>query len=107
MLGLYIGIFQSFYLSEPEETSTTTTEEKEEDLVELGKGMGLGDMLEGLTADSMISSTRQGLIRFWTAPHLAQSQREGRFKAAADAAGSCCNDSNDRIERMFEKTMKK
>ena len=63
-----------------------STEEKEEDLVELGKGMGLGDMLEGLTADSMVSSTRQGLIRFWTAPHLAQSQREGRFKAAADAA---------------------
>ena len=34
----------------------------------------------------MVSATRQGLVRFWTAPHLSQSQRESRYKAAADAA---------------------
>ena len=56
------------------------------EVTELGKGMNLGDMLEALTADSMVSATRQGLVRFWTAPHLAQSERESRYKAAADAA---------------------
>ena len=28
-------------------------------------------------------------------------------KSAADAAMSCCNENKDRIERMFEQTMKK
>ena len=34
----------------------------------------------------MVTATREGLIRRWTAPHLAQSERQGRYKAAAEAA---------------------
>ena len=34
----------------------------------------------------MATATREGLVRRWTAPHLADAEREGRYKAAADAA---------------------
>ncbi len=63
-----------------------SSNEIEDNLNQVGKGMDLGDLLVGITADSMVSATRQGLLRFWSAPHLAKSERESRFKAAADAA---------------------
>ena len=52
----------------------------------LGQDMNLGDLLEKITADSMVTATRNGLIRMWKAPHLADSERESRYKAAAEAA---------------------
>tara|TARA_B100001248_G_scaffold236453_1_gene199853 strand:- start:517 stop:1563 length:1047 start_codon:yes stop_codon:yes gene_type:complete len=52
----------------------------------LGQNMNLGDLLQKVTADSMVTATRDGLVRMWKAPHLADSERESRFKAAADAA---------------------
>ncbi|MDA7740576.1 hypothetical protein N9K43_00710 [Candidatus Poseidoniales archaeon] len=52
----------------------------------LGQGMNLGDLLIGLTSDAMATATRNGLVRRWTAPHLAQSERQGRYQAAAEAA---------------------
>jgi hypothetical protein len=52
----------------------------------LGQGMNLGDLLVGLTPDAMATATRNGLVRRWTAPHLAQSERQGRYQAAAEAA---------------------
>ena len=57
-----------------------------EDVETLGESMDLGDILVGLTPDSMVTATRSGLIRKWSAPHLAQSERKGRFEAAAEAA---------------------
>ena len=54
--------------------------------VTLGQGMDLGDLLVGLTPDTMVSATRDGLIRKWSAPHLAQGERQSHYKAAADAA---------------------
>ena len=52
----------------------------------LGENMNLGDLLEKITADSMVTATRTGLLRMWQAPHLADSERESRYKAAAEAA---------------------
>jgi hypothetical protein len=52
----------------------------------LGQGMNLGDLLVGLTPDAMATATRDGLVRRWTAPHLAQAERQGRYQAAAEAA---------------------
>ena len=34
----------------------------------------------------MVTATRNGLLRMWKAPHLANSERESRFQAAAEAA---------------------
>ena len=48
--------------------------------------MNLGDLLIVLTPDTMATATREGLIRRWSAPHLAQSERQGRYQAAAEAA---------------------
>ena len=52
----------------------------------LTEGMNLGDLLVLCTPDAMATATREGLVRRWTAPHLADAEREGRYKAAADAA---------------------
>tara|TARA_Y100000768_G_scaffold379978_2_gene356445 strand:- start:6514 stop:7140 length:627 start_codon:yes stop_codon:yes gene_type:complete len=52
----------------------------------LGESMNLGDLLIVLTPDTMATATREGLIRRWSAPHLAQSERQGRYQAAAEAA---------------------
>ncbi len=52
----------------------------------LGEGMNLGDLLVALTPDSMATATRDGLVRRWSAPHLAQAERQGRYQAAAEAA---------------------
>ena len=52
----------------------------------LGQSMNLGDLLQKVTTDSMVTGTRNGLIRMWKAPHLADSERESRYKAAAEAA---------------------
>ena len=48
--------------------------------------MNLGDLLSSLTPDAMATATRNGLVRRWTAPHLAQAERQGRYEAAAEAA---------------------
>ena len=48
--------------------------------------MNLGDLLVLCTPEAMVTATRGGLVRRWTAPHLAQAEREGRYKAVADAA---------------------
>lgn len=58
----------------------------QEDIESIGQAMDLGDLLVGLTPDSMVTATRSGLIRKWSAPHLAQSERKGRFEAVAEAA---------------------
>ena len=50
------------------------------------QGMNLGDLLVLCTPDAMATATRDGLVRRWTAPHLADAEREGRYKAAAEAA---------------------
>jgi hypothetical protein len=63
---------------------SSTTDEDEEPI--LGQGMNLGDLLIGLTPDAMATATRDGLVRRWTAPHLAQAERQGRYEAAAEAA---------------------
>ena len=52
----------------------------------LGQSMNLGDLLQKVTTDSMVTGTRNGLVRMWKAPHLADSERESRYKAAAEAA---------------------
>ena len=52
----------------------------------LTEGMNLGDLLVLCPPDAMATATREGLVRRWTAPHLADAEREGRYKAAADAA---------------------
>ena len=52
----------------------------------LGQDMNLGDLLQKVTADSMVTATRNGLLRMWKAPHLTNSERESRFQAAAEAA---------------------
>ena len=52
----------------------------------LGESMNLGDLLIVLTPDTMATATREGLIRRWSAPHLAQSECQGRYQAAAEAA---------------------
>lgn len=59
--------------------------EGEDDTV-LGNNMDLGDLLQKVTADSMVTATRNGLVRMWKAPHLANTERESRFQAAAEAA---------------------
>lgn len=59
--------------------------ESSEDLP-LTQGMNLGDLLVLCTPDAMATATRDGLVRRWTAPHLADAEREGRYKAAAEAA---------------------
>ena len=53
---------------------------------QLGNEMNLGDLLAKITNDSMVTATRNGLIRMWKAPHLANSERESRYQAAAEAA---------------------
>ena len=53
---------------------------------QLGNEMNLGDLLAKITNDSMVTATRNGLIRMWRAPHLANSERESRYQAAAEAA---------------------
>jgi hypothetical protein len=52
----------------------------------LTQRMNLGDLLTLCTPDAMATATREGLVRRWTAPHLADAEREGRYKAAAEAA---------------------
>ena len=52
----------------------------------LTEGMNLGDLLVLCTPDAMATATRDGLVRRWTAPHLDDAAREGRYKAAAEAA---------------------
>ena len=51
----------------------------------IGEGMNLGDMLINLGRDSMVTCRRDGLVRRWVAPHLAEEQRRHRQKEAADA----------------------
>ena len=58
----------------------------EEETTVLGHDMNLGDLLVALTPDAMATATRDGLVRRWSAPHLAQAERQGRFEAAAEAA---------------------
>ena len=48
--------------------------------------MDLGDLVDNPTLDTMVTATRDGLVRMWKAPHLTNSERESRYKAAADAA---------------------
>ena len=45
-----------------------------------------GDLLVLCTPDAMMTCTREGLLRQWSAPHLNDAERQGRYKAAADAA---------------------
>jgi len=52
----------------------------------LTERMHLGDVLVLCTPDAMATATREGLVRRWTAPHLSEAEREGRYKAAAAAA---------------------
>jgi hypothetical protein len=52
----------------------------------LGQDMNLGDLLITMTPDTMATATRDGLVRRWSAPHLAQAERKGRYQAAAEAA---------------------
>ena len=51
----------------------------------VGEGMNLGDLLIRLGPNSMVTCRRDGLIRRWVAPHLAEEQRRHRQKEAADA----------------------
>jgi len=53
--------------------------------VRVGEGMDLGDLLTRLGPNSMVTCRRDGLIRRWVAPHLAEQQRRHRQKEAADA----------------------
>ncbi|MGB1659525.1 MAG: hypothetical protein ACPHHS_03425, partial [Candidatus Poseidoniaceae archaeon] len=53
--------------------------------VRIGEGMNLGDMLVQLGRNSMVTCRRDGLVRRWVAPHLAEEQRRHRQKEAADA----------------------
>ena len=52
----------------------------------LTQRMNLGDLLVLCTPDAMATATREGLVRRWTAPHLSDAEREGRYKAVAEAA---------------------
>ena len=51
----------------------------------VGEGMNLGDLLISLGPNTMITCRRDGLVRRWVAPHLAEEQRRHRQKEAADA----------------------
>ena len=51
----------------------------------IGEGMNLGDLLISLGPNTMITCRRDGLVRRWVAPHLAEEQRRHRQKEAADA----------------------
>ncbi len=59
---------------------------KDDDSSTLGDGMNLGDLLAKTTLHTMVTATRNGLLRMWQAPHLADSERESRFQAATEAA---------------------
>lgn len=52
----------------------------------LTEQMPLGDLLVLSTPDAMVTGSRDGLLRRWTAPHLADAERAGRYQAAAEAA---------------------
>ena len=59
---------------------------KDDESSVLGNGMNLGDLLTNTTMHNMVTATRNGLLRMWQAPHLADSERESRYQAAAAAA---------------------
>jgi hypothetical protein len=52
----------------------------------LTQRMHLGDLLVLCTPDAMATASREGLVRRWTAPHLSEAEREGRYRAVAEAA---------------------
>ena len=64
----------------------STIQSEDEVSLPLTQSMNLGDLLVLCTPDAMATGTRDGLIRRWTAPHLAEAEREGRYKAVAEAA---------------------
>ena len=66
--------------------SMTVGPHAEDEEAPLTEGMNLGDLLVLCTPDAMVTATREGLVRRWTAPHLADAEREGRYRAAAEAA---------------------
>ena len=66
--------------------SMSQAREEDDSSTPLTEGMNLGDLLVLCTPDAMATATRDGLVRKWAAPHLADAEREGRYKAASDAA---------------------
>ena len=66
--------------------SMTERTPEESEQTALTQSMNLGDLIVLCTPDAMATATREGLVRRWTAPHLADAEREGRYKAAAEAA---------------------
>jgi hypothetical protein len=67
-------------------TSLSEPSASESEEAPLTQRINLGDLLVLCTPEAMVTATRGGLVRRWTAPHLAQAEREGRYKAVADAA---------------------
>jgi hypothetical protein len=66
--------------------SLSTVRNDEDEERPLTERMNLGDLLVLCTPDAMATATRDGLVRRWTAPHLSEAEREGRYKAVAEAA---------------------
>ena len=66
--------------------SLSTARKDEDEEPPLTERMNLGDLLVLCTPDAMATATREGLVRRWTAPHLSDAEREGRYKAVAEAA---------------------
>lgn len=48
-------------------------------------GKDLGHLLVGLGPDTMVTANRQGLLRYWNAPHLAALKHSLIQKMVADA----------------------
>ena len=63
----------------------------------------LGEMLCGLAADTMVTATRNGLVRYWQSPELANLRRAEMQRMVAEA--QIANDWEER-KRIFQRACK-
>ena len=60
----------------------------------------LGEMLCGVATDTMVTATRNGLVRFWQSPDLANLRRAEMQRMVADA--QIASDWDER-KRIFQR----
>tara|TARA_A100001037_G_scaffold180600_1_gene161923 strand:- start:362 stop:949 length:588 start_codon:yes stop_codon:yes gene_type:complete len=94
MLGLYIGIFQSCYLSEPEETPTTTTEEKEEEPAPL---------IEEATVDEIITPETDEIDPdAEVSVHATMEKAIDNYRKIKEAKGELTEKEQDTLDKECE-----
>ena len=59
---------------------------EEEDEIILGQSMNLGDLLQKVTTDSMVTATRNGLLRMWKG---STSSKFGKRKSLPSRRRGC------------------